>query len=172
METTKRVVPDKPAEDPLAALNTGYAQSKLVTERVLANAARTSGVAIHIARVRQVGGPASRSSSSSSGTGGATWPEPAWISALLKTAETFGCTPNKLTPVDWIPVEVIASMLCGIITYPPADDDNDDADAAGGAATEAKAYHMYPREPLPWSELVAIMRAKYHEYLACQGRDG
>ncbi|KAI0490870.1 acetyl-CoA synthetase-like protein [Xylaria cf. heliscus] len=136
-------VPERPVQDPLAAINTGYGQSKLVAERVLANAANASGLPIRIVRVGQVGGPITEGR----------WPDQAWISALLRTSKTLSCIPDRLAPVDWIPVEVAASMLCNIVTYRGADNDTN--------KPAAQVYHIYPREALPWSSLVAIMRERH-----------
>ncbi|RYC65868.1 hypothetical protein CHU98_g278 [Xylaria longipes] len=136
----RTTVPEAPIEDPLAAINTGYAQSKLAAEQILAKASNVSGLPVRIIRVGQVGGPTDEH---------ATWPDQAWISALLSTAKTIKCIPSQVSPVDWIQVEVASSMMRRIICH---------ADEPG---TSAQVYHLYPSKPLPWSELVGIMRERH-----------
>ncbi|CAJ2506596.1 Uu.00g077820.m01.CDS01 [Anthostomella pinea] len=64
-------VPEAPVEDHMAAMNTGYGQSKLAAEGILVTACRQAGIPVSIARVGQVGGL-------SRGTGA--WPDQPWIS--------------------------------------------------------------------------------------------
>ncbi|KAI0199982.1 hypothetical protein F4808DRAFT_431003 [Astrocystis sublimbata] len=56
--STKASVPEALVEDPLATLDIGYAESKLVAERILATASRQCGVPVSVVCVCQVGGPA------------------------------------------------------------------------------------------------------------------
>lgn len=50
-------VPEAPFHDYTIPAPTGYAMSKYVGERILENAANTSGVPVSIIRVGQIGGP-------------------------------------------------------------------------------------------------------------------
>lgn len=50
-------VPEAPFHDFSIPAPTGYAMSKYVGERVLENAAKTSGIPVSIVRVGQIGGP-------------------------------------------------------------------------------------------------------------------
>ncbi|KAI1387789.1 acetyl-CoA synthetase-like protein [Hypoxylon trugodes] len=128
--------PEIPVEDPLAALNNGYAQSKQAAERILTAANRKNGTHVSIVRVCQVGGP----SNASTGV----WADQPWISALLKTSKTLNCIPQNVAPVDWVPVDTIAAMLRRFIFEQFSKD--------------ARVFNIYPSKPQPWGLLVDIAR--------------
>ncbi|KAI0202451.1 hypothetical protein F4808DRAFT_76239 [Astrocystis sublimbata] len=136
----KTTVPEAPIEDPLAAINTGYAQSKLAAEQILAKASDASGLRASIIRVGQVGGSKEVHN---------LWLDQAWISALLRTAKTTKCMPSQVSAVDWIFVEDASSIIHKIICR------------TDETSTSAQVYHLYPTEPLPWSELVAVMQERH-----------
>ncbi|KAI0013533.1 acetyl-CoA synthetase-like protein [Xylariaceae sp. FL0662B] len=130
------VVPEAPVEDSMAALNIGYAQSKLAAERILATASRQTGVPVSIIRVCQVGGS----------TKGDAWTEQPWISALLRTSKTLRCIPTDVAPIDWVPVDTVAALLSSLILHP---------------AREVQVFNIYPPKPQSWDLLVDIMRETY-----------
>ncbi|KAI1505652.1 acetyl-CoA synthetase-like protein [Biscogniauxia marginata] len=136
---TKTTVPEAPVEDPLAAFNIGYAQSKLAAERILTTANREIGIPVSIVRVCQVGGPTNFEAGS--------WAEQPWISALLRTAKTMRCCPTNVAPIDWVPVDTVAAMLHDFILYP--------------ARKEAQVFNIFPPKPQPWELLVNVMRDTY-----------
>ncbi|KAI0147792.1 hypothetical protein GGR57DRAFT_505397 [Xylariaceae sp. FL1272] len=136
--------PEEVVEDPHAALGTGYAQSKLVAERVLSKASDVSGLSVHIVRVGQVGGLMAE--------GKGKWQDQAWISAVLRTSQALCCMPEMLTPIDWVPVDVAASMVGRIISIPQ--------NAAGKSAIQV--LHINSHQPLPWSDLIDIMRERHN----------
>ncbi|CAJ2511290.1 Uu.00g069150.m01.CDS01 [Anthostomella pinea] len=133
---SKATVPEAPVDDPLAALNIGYGQSKLAAERILASATRKSGVPVTIVRVCQVGGPSSPNAG--------TWADQAWISAVARTAKALKCFPSDLVPIDWVPVDTVAAMLHAFILQP--------------AGAEAQVFNIYPPKPQPWTLLVDVLR--------------
>ncbi|KAI1266129.1 hypothetical protein F5Y18DRAFT_382538 [Xylariaceae sp. FL1019] len=133
--------PEEVVEDPLAAPVTGYAQSKFVAERILSKACDVSGLSIRIVRVGQLGGPMAQ--------GRGKWQDQVWISAALRTSQALNCMPDRLTPVDFVPVDVAASMLDRIISIP-----------AGKSAIDV--YHVYAQKPLSWSDLIDIMRERHN----------
>ncbi|RYO89563.1 hypothetical protein DL762_003176 [Monosporascus cannonballus] len=135
----KSTAPEAPVPDASAALNTGYAQSKLATERILANASRISGVRVSIIRVCQVGGP-------TSGSPG-TWADQPWISALLRTAKTLKSIPSRVAPIDWVPVDTAAAMLHDLVLEP-----------ARGAI---RVYNICLARPRPWEHLVDVFRERH-----------
>ncbi|KAM0814113.1 putative Carrier domain-containing protein [Seiridium cardinale] len=132
----KTPIPETPVEDSLAALNTGYGQSKLAAERILITANRQSGVPVSIVRVGQVGGP-------SKGIPGV-WADQQWISAIIRSAKALGSFPNPVVPIDWIPVDTVAAMLQGFVVRP--------------AQNEAQVYNVCSDKPQPWDLLVSIVR--------------
>lgn len=129
------VVPEKPVEDPLAAMNTGYGQSKLAAEQILVAANRKSGTPVSVVRIGQVGG--------SSRPDAKTWADQPWISAIIQTSKTLECFPSPVAPIDWVPVDTVASILHSIALTPAKD--------------EPQVYNI-ASEPQSWSLLVDVIR--------------
>lgn len=132
-------VPEAAVADPLAAMNTGYGQSKLAAERILAAAQAQSGVPVSVVRVGQVGGPGG------GGGGLAAWPDQAWISAIIKTSKAMGCFPAQVTPIDWVAVDDVASILESVALQP---DKNLGAPQFFNVASQSQ----------PWSVLLDVFR--------------
>ncbi|KAK2603059.1 hypothetical protein N8I77_009543 [Diaporthe amygdali] len=105
-------VPEAPVDDPLAAMNTGYGQSKLAAEKILATASRQCGVPVSVVRVGQVGGL-------SHGEG--VWADQPWVSAIIRSSKTLGSFPSPVMPVDWVPVDTLATTFERIILQPAKD---------------------------------------------------
>lgn len=88
-----------------SAQDMGYAQSKLIAERILHAAAKISGIRSIICRVGQVAGP--------------TDPHGIWIlkerfPSIIATSTQLGKLPSELgtmNSVDWIPVNLVAKIL-------------------------------------------------------------
>ncbi|KIX06266.1 uncharacterized protein Z518_04241 [Rhinocladiella mackenziei CBS 650.93] len=135
----KTTVPEAPVQDPLAAFNFGYAQSKLAAEQILTSASQHSGVSVSIVRLCQVGGPASGNTSK--------WADQPWISALARTAKTLKLIPSNVASIDWVPVDTIASMLQDFILHP--------------ASRECQFYHIRHPRPESWELLVSILRETF-----------
>ena len=133
-------VPESIVKDALAAFNTGYGQSKQAAERILAAGSQVSKVPVSIARVGQVGGPTTAQ--------GGKWADQPWISALLRTAKTLKSVPARVSPIDWVPVDTVASMLQNFILFPVSDDD-------------AQVYNVVHPRPQPWDLLTDILGDKY-----------
>ncbi|RYP27611.1 hypothetical protein DL767_007616 [Monosporascus sp. MG133] len=135
----KTTAPEAPVPDASAAFSSGYAQSKLAAERILANASRISGVRVSIIRVCQVGGPA--------GGSPGTWADQPWISALLRTAKTLKSIPSRVAPIDWIPVDTAAAMLHNLVLEP--------------AHEALRVYNVYPAQPRPWEHVIDVFRERH-----------
>lgn len=131
------VVPEGPVADPLAAMNSGYGQSKLAAERILAAAQARSGVPVSVVRVGQVGGPSSG--------GLAPWPDQAWISAIIKTSKAMGCFPAQVAPVDWVAVDTVASIVESVALQPDKD-------------LDAPQFFNVASQSQPWSVLLDVLR--------------
>lgn len=130
-------VPEGPVADPLAAMNSGYGQSKLAAERILAAAQAQSGVPVSVVRVGQVGGPSSG--------GLAPWPDQAWISAIIKTSKAMGCFPAQVAPVDWVAVDTVASILESVALQPDK-------------SMDAPQFFNVASQSQPWSVLLDVLR--------------
>ena len=68
---------------------TGYGQSKLLSERVLAHAAKVISLPATIIRVGQLGGPVLRGETGK-------WPEHEWVPSMIKSSATMGVLPKTL----------------------------------------------------------------------------
>ena len=134
-------VPEEVVNSPLAAFNTGYGQSKQAAERILAAGSQISKVPVSIVRVGQVGGPADAQ--------GGKWADQPWISALLRTAKTLKSVPARVTPIDWVPVDSIVSMLQSFMLT-PAESDN-----------LTQVYNIIHPRPQPWELLADILIEQY-----------
>ncbi|KAI8958393.1 acetyl-CoA synthetase-like protein [Daldinia sp. FL1419] len=133
---TKITVPEGPVDDALAAINTGYGQSKLAAERILVAANRRSGIPVSIIRIGQVGGP-------SLGTAGA-WADQVWISAILRTSKKLGFIPSSVAPIDWVPVDIVSRMLESFCFRPAQED--------------PQVYNIVSDKAQPWGFLVDAAR--------------
>ncbi|KAI0379246.1 acetyl-CoA synthetase-like protein [Hypomontagnella monticulosa] len=128
--------PETAVEDGLAALTTGYGQSKLAAERILVAGNRKSGVPVSIARIGQVGGP-------SLGTPDV-WADQPWISAIIRTSKRLGYFPNPVAAIDWVPVNIVANMLQRFILRP--------------AKEESQVYNVVSDKPQAWDLLFEVVR--------------
>lgn len=133
---TGSTVPEAPVEDPLAAMNTGYGQSKLAAERILAAAQRQSGIPVSIVRVGQVGGASH---------GDSVWADQAWISAIIHTSKTLGFFPSPVAPIDWVPVDTVATILESVILQPAQE------------TTPVPQFFNVASEPQSWSLLANLL---------------
>ena len=135
----KITVPEAPVQDSTAALNIGYAQSKLTTERVLEAASRDVGIPISIVRVGQIGGP----------TGGrhGPWADQPWISAIARTAKTLGSIPDIPAYIDWVPVDSISEVLYDVAVNPDS--------------KNIQVFNMYPQDPPPWKLFIDALRENH-----------
>lgn len=102
-------VPEAPVDDPLAAMNIGYGQSKLAAERILSTASRQCAVPVSVVRVGQVGGLSH---------GGGVWADQPWVSAIIRSSKTLGSFPSLVMPIDWVPVDTVATILERVILQP------------------------------------------------------
>lgn len=125
-------VPEAPVDDPLAAMNIGYGQSKLAAERILTAASRHSAVPVSVVRVGQVGGLSD---------GDGVWADQPWVSAIIRSSKTMGSFPSPVVPVDWVSVDTVATILERIILLP------------GGDAHVPQFYNVVS-EAQPWTLLL------------------
>ncbi|KAI0475110.1 acetyl-CoA synthetase-like protein [Xylariaceae sp. FL0804] len=100
-------VPEAPIRDLSIAGTQGYSTSKLMTEMLLEQAARVSGVDASICRVGQIAGPV--------GTGErGEWNKQEWFPTILATSKHLKLLPRNLGSLDrieWIPVDRLANVI-------------------------------------------------------------
>jgi thioester reductase-like protein len=103
-------VPEEEIDDWKVA-RLGYGRSKLVSERLIAEAVQAKKITAAICRVGQACGPVDH------GTKGA-WPLQEWLPSLIKSSITLGKLPQSLGPmddVDWIPIDRLADALTELL---------------------------------------------------------
>lgn len=137
----KTKVPESLVQDPLAAFNNGYAQSKLAAERILAVANERCGTPVSVVRVTQIGGPMPSTSRD-----GGKWAEQGWIAAIARTAKTINAIPSDGPPVDWLPVDTVAELLRRQVGREVGND---------GDARFLNALHPHPS---PWKVFVEVLQ--------------
>lgn len=103
-------VPEEEVEDWKVA-RMGYGQSKLVAERLLADAARSVGVKTAVCRVGQVSGPVRDG-------GKGVWPKQEWVPSLIASSKAMAILPRTLGPaegLDWVPVDSLAEICVELL---------------------------------------------------------
>ncbi|OTA69203.1 NAD(P)-binding protein [Hypoxylon sp. EC38] len=122
---------------------TGYGQSKFISERLLDTAAGEARVPAVVCRVGQVAGPMSP---------GGMWPKQEWLPSLIASSKYLGKLPSSLgrmETVDWIPVDVLGKTVVELATRPP--------DIRNAGAT---VYHAVNPYRTSWAKLVPTV-ARY-----------
>jgi thioester reductase-like protein len=103
------IIPEAPIDDINTAMHMGYGESKCVAELILQIAHKECGVPVSIVRTGQIGGP-----SSSAGGG---MPVQGWLIALAKTSKALGALPTHVSPVDWVPVDVLGKQIAVVAAH-------------------------------------------------------
>ncbi|KAI0185904.1 putative NRPS-like enzyme [Xylaria flabelliformis] len=98
--STPASIPDTAIEDFTQAGHTGYAQSKLVAEHMVVNAARR-GARAYVLRIGQVVGD----------TLYGVWNDNEYIPSLIRTALTLKMLPRLEEQCSWLPVDVLATVI-------------------------------------------------------------
>ena len=103
----------------------GYGQSKLVAENLCVKASEECGLKTSVVRIGQVAGPVGM------GLQGR-WSEWEWFPSLVRSSQVLRVVPATLGPmdgVDWIPVDVLGTVIAEIVLY-------ESGLADGGVASE------------------------------------
>ena len=133
---------------------TGYGQSKLLAERMLAHAAKVIGVPVTIARVGQIAGPVLQGANGS-------WPAQEWLPSLVKSSETMRLVPKDLGPndaVDWIPVDIAAAVVLDLLglNEGPMNDMSD----RSKRGKQAEFFHIVNPQRTSWSKILPYIKSR------------
>lgn len=156
----RTTAPEALVENPAAALDIGYGQSKHVAERILAAASRQRGVPVSVIRVGQVGGPSAAlgdDDNDDGSRGSLLYADQPWISALVRTARALGCVPSHVTPLDWVPVDTVASMVHDFVLLPLLPSGSSGSDGRD----LVEFFHIYPPQPQSWEVLASVLHERY-----------
>ena len=140
-------IPESILEDPAAAQETGYAESKFVAEHILNTAALRAHLPVTVLRVGQIAG--------STRDRDAAWPAQEWIPSVIQTAKAMGMLPGELGPVDWIPVDPLAGMVAEILC---ADRAGDIMGKGEGKGEGARVYNLVNPRVAHWAELLPTLQ--------------
>lgn len=134
-------VPEAIVEDWSAPHNTGYGQSKYVSECILNTAAKVAGVPTAVCRVGQVAGPT---------TAAGMWPKQEWFPSLVASAKYLGKLPSSLggqDRVEWIPVDVLARSVVELALCRSGEQQ----------APGATVYHAVNPRHAAWKDLAPVV---------------
>jgi thioester reductase-like protein len=106
-------IPEARVTDPNVALHMGYGESKWIAEQILQIAHDTCGIPVSIVRFGQVGG--------SSPPVKYAWPAQGWLLAIIRASKAMGAFPTHVAPVDWIPIDILAKQIVGVVEDKPKD---------------------------------------------------
>ncbi|KAF2146409.1 uncharacterized protein K452DRAFT_264205 [Aplosporella prunicola CBS 121167] len=128
----------------------GYGSGKQVSELILEEAVKTSGVNASICRVGQIAGPVLR------GPEKGMWGKQEWLPTIIASSKYLGVLPSTLGPlsrVDWIPVDILADVIVELSGA--ADDGRTVAIVSrNAAAIEPAVYHAVNPNAIDWASLV------------------
>ncbi|KAK4966444.1 hypothetical protein LTR42_011609 [Elasticomyces elasticus] len=133
---------DEAADDVTLALDSGYAQSKFVTERILQAYARHTKLPVKVFRIGQLCGD------SRTGAWNRTEMFPIMLATGLKYLKAMPLLEGEL--VDWLPVEVCACSIDTLLTQPGNTSD---------ALTEAKSdiHNLVNPNAIKWSRFLDVL---------------
>lgn len=89
----------------------GYGQSKLISERILAEASKRCGIRTALCRVGQVAGPVLRGEQGR-------WREQECLPNLIASSKFLEKIPETLGPlggIDWVPVDLMAQIIVKVV---------------------------------------------------------
>ncbi|KAI1488349.1 hypothetical protein F5X96DRAFT_646066 [Biscogniauxia mediterranea] len=116
----------------------GYARSKYICERLVANYASQLGRLATVLRVGQVCGPLS---------GGGTWNASEWIPSLVQSSKFLGAVPESLggQEVNWVPVDKLGDITAQIVCA---------AAPRSGDLAALTVYNVVNPSTTSWAELL------------------
>ncbi|EDU49070.1 ochratoxin A non-ribosomal peptide synthetase [Pyrenophora tritici-repentis Pt-1C-BFP] len=137
-------VPEQIITDLSAPARMGYAQSKYVSERLLAHACETLGVSASVVRLGQIAGAAESKKG---------WNRWEWLPSLVASSGFVGALPRTLgkdegSRADWVPVDHLADVVCELALW----------DGDGEGKGEVRVNHIVHPIPTPWADLLPVIQ--------------
>lgn len=138
------VVEEGPITDLNRASKMGYAQSKLVGEHIVLNAAK-KGAASYVLRVGQVVGDRAHG----------IWNEAEFIPSMIRSALSLKALPELDDTCSWIPVDTLATAIRELaVTVKRAEDPN-----ASPLKKPSQVYNLVNPLIFSWAELLVELKA-------------
>jgi thioester reductase-like protein len=135
------LIPDGPINDFGQALAMGYAQSKLVAEHIVLNAA-CSGARAYVLRIGQIVGDLEHG----------VWNDSEFVPSIIRSALSLGVLPDLPDQCSWIPVDTLATAILELDETVKATGNQD-----GNVGRHAFYNMVNPRE-FQWKELLEQLR--------------
>ncbi|KAE8553904.1 hypothetical protein EYB25_002442 [Talaromyces marneffei] len=134
--TAETIVPETPIQDFRTALDLGYAQAKLVCEKIIERARNDFGTEIEVGYIR-IGQIA--------GAQGGFWNTDEHFASLVASSEALGHLPDIRGTLSWLPVDLASTVLEEIIFSPEPME---------------LVYHLENPVRQPWNEVLDILASE------------
>ncbi|GAB7340817.1 hypothetical protein MBLNU457_7181t1 [Dothideomycetes sp. NU457] len=145
----KGYVPETLLEDDSVSLPQGYGESKHVSGRILAAAARGSGVPAVVVRVGQLAGPVTEKG---------VWNKQEWFPSIVSSSKAIGKVPRNLgnmDTVDWVPVDAAAKVLLELSFNTLAE--------RKASKENLSVYHLVNPKTEVWQNIVPIVQEYFDQ---------
>lgn len=133
------------------AQNMGYARSKLVTETLIGQAAKQTGMQAKVLRVGQIVGD----------TAEGIWNSTEAISLMIRSATTLGALPALQETPSWLPVDIVAQAVLELagLQESSSNESTQDSDP------EDIVYHVQNSHTFSWTnDLLPALKAAGLEF--------
>lgn len=123
----------------------GYGSSKLISERLVAEAQKVSGVRTQVLRVGQVSGPVRKEKGR--------WNIQEWFPTIVSTSQYMKCVPTNLAVmnrIDWVPVDVLSNIILDL-----ADLTNPSKHFTEYPSTPF--FHLVNPRSIEWSQIYPVL---------------
>ena len=142
-------IPEAIYENWTASSAMGYAESKHVSERLLASASRHGGVPVSISRVGQIAGPVLPGTRDKG-----MWPRQEWLPSIVNSSRHLGKLPGDLgvmsEGLDWTPVDAAADIVAELALGMRC--------GGSGGSGGADVYHLTNPRRSSWGVLLHAVR--------------
>ena len=139
------LVPEEIIEDLSAPLAIGYAESKYIAERLLANASKSSGIQHSVCRVGQIAGPIQIAKGM--------WNPQEWLPSLIISSQYLGVIPDslgRLNRIDWIPIDILSYILVDLSLKVPSCE----------STSTATVFHIVNPSTTTWDALLPQFKTR------------
>ncbi|TGO62823.1 hypothetical protein BCON_0017g00660 [Botryotinia convoluta] len=149
------LIQEEPARDSETAFKLGYGESKAVAEGILNIANRISMVPTIILRIGQISGPTSPTDPP--------WPKQECLYPILLASKTLCLLPQQLTPIDWIPIDLVAAVISEILASYGDVSSISEAKYSSESEDEKniQVYNVVNPAPISWDLLVEILQERF-----------
>lgn len=120
----------------------GYAESKHISERLLARASADVGIPTVICRVGQVAGPVRENAQGM-------WNKREWFPSLVQSSMHLGLIPDSLGAmyhIDWIPIDLLADIISALSLTP--------------STPASRVFHTVNPNTTTWAALLPHLQAE------------